>query len=153
MPVVIDGNNLLHSLPSGSNNRSAVRRRVLEAVRKEKMHITVVFDGPPSDGSPAVEHLGTVTIRYSGAVSADDAILHLLPTGGRASEVVVVTDDRELQRRVRERGGKFRSLAEWRRRKPRKTRPTNHEAKLSSHDVADWEAYFSTSGDTEDPQR
>lgn len=152
MPVVIDGNNLLHSLPSGSQNRSEVRRQVLDAVRNEKMHIIVVFDGPPGDGSPAVEHLGTVTIRFSGEITADEAILNLLREG-RASDVVVVTDDRELQRRVRDRGGKIRLLAEWRRRRPRKTRPKTHEAKLSSHDVADWEAYFSTSGDTEDPQR
>ena len=63
MPVVIDGNNLLHSLPSGFDNRSGVRRQVLEAVRNEKVRITVVFDGPPSEGSPVVEHLGTVIVR------------------------------------------------------------------------------------------
>ena len=147
---MIDGNNLLHSLPSGSNNRSGVRRQVLEAVRYEKMRITVVFDGPPDKGSAAVEHLGSVTIRYSGAVSADEVIVQLLPTGNRASESVVVTDDRELQRRVREMGGKIRSLADWRRRKPRKTRPKVHESKLSSHDVADWEAYFSSGKDAEE---
>jgi hypothetical protein len=35
VPVLIDGNNLLHSLPSGSNNRSGVRRQVLDAARHE----------------------------------------------------------------------------------------------------------------------
>ena len=149
MPVLIDGNNLLHILPSGSNDRSGVRSQVLDAVRKEKMRITVVFDGPPPGGSPAVEHLGPVTVRYSGKTSADDMILQLIPQGGRASESVVVTDDQELRRRVRARGGTIRSLAEWRRRKPRKSHPKTHEPKLSSHDVADWEAYFSSTKNDE----
>ena len=149
MPVVIDGNNLLHSLPSGSNNRSGVRRQVLDAVRNEKVRITVVFDGPPPGGFPEVEHLGPVTVRYSGKTSADDVILQLIPQGSRASESVVVTDDQELRRRVRERGGTVRSLAQWRQRKPRKGRPKTHEPKLSSHDVADWEAYFSSTKNDE----
>ena len=150
MPVLIDGNNLLHSLPSASKNRKEVRRRVLDAVRRENLSITVVFDGPPSAGSPVIEHLGPVTIRYSGAKSADDVILEMLPQGKRAAESVVVTDDRELQRRVRDRGGKLRSLAEWRQRKPRKSRPKTHESKLSSYEVADWEAFFSSGGDDDD---
>jgi hypothetical protein len=149
VPVLIDGNNLLHSLPAGSNNRSGVRRQVLDAARSEKMRITVVFDGPPPGGSPEMEHLGPVTVRYSGGKSADDAILQLIPQGSRASESVVVTDDQELRRRVRERGGTVRSLAQWRKRKPRKTRSKTHEPKLSSHDLADWEAYFSSAKNDE----
>jgi hypothetical protein len=145
VPVVIDGNNLLHSLSPGSRTRGEVRRRVLEAVRDEHLRITVVFDGPPPEGAPDVEHLGSVIVRYSGAVKADDVILGLLPKDRRASESVVVTDDRQLRRRVQDRGARVRSLAEWRRRKPRKSRPKTHEPKLSSHEVADWEAYFASS--------
>jgi predicted RNA-binding protein with PIN domain len=143
MPLLIDGNNLLHSLPSSERSRADVRQRVLETVRYERLQVTVVFDGPPPDGSPKVEHLGRVTVRYSGSSSADDVILRVLPDGSRASEWVVVTDDRELGNRVRDRGGRVRSLGEWHGRRPKPPRRPQHEPKLSSHDIAEWEGYFS----------
>ena len=143
MPLLIDGNNLLHSLPPSERSRADVRHLVLEAVRHERLQVTVVFDGPPPDGSPEVEHLGRVTVRYSGSSSADDLILRALPDGSRASEWTVATNDRELGNRVRNRGGRVLSLSEWRSRKPRPPRKLAHEPKLSSHDIDEWEAYFS----------
>jgi hypothetical protein len=143
MPLLIDGNNLLHSLAPTERSRADVRHLVLEAVRHERFQVTVVFDGPPPDGSPKVEHLGRVTVRYSGSSSADDLILRVLPDGSRASEWAVATDDRELGNRVRNRGGRVLSLSEWRSRRPRPPRKLAHEAKLSSHDIDEWEAYFS----------
>lgn len=151
MPLLIDGNNLLHSLPGWERSRADVRHLVLERVRHERLDVTVVFDGPPPDGSPKVEHLGRVTVRYSGSSSADDVILRVLPSGSRASEWAVVTDDRELGNRIRDRGGRVLSLGEWHSRRPRPPRRPTHEPKLSSHEVAEWETFFSSSGDTEDP--
>jgi len=150
MPLVIDGNNLLHSLPSTQRSRDEVRRRVLDAVRHETLQVTIVFDGPPKTGSPAVEHLGRVTIRYSGASTADEVILQLLPKRSGAANWTVVTDDRDLRFRVRQAGGHVRSLAEWRRRRPRSPRRPAHEPKMSSHEVADWERYFATAEDDDD---
>ena len=150
MPVIIDGNNLLHSLPSQEQNRDGVRRRALDTVRHGGMSLTVVFDGPPPVGSPDPEHLGRLTIRYSGASSADDLILRLLPRSGRASEWVVVTDDRALRDRVREQGAQIRSLSQWRARKPKKSRRPSRESKLSSHEIEDWEAYFTSREDDAD---
>jgi len=143
MPLLIDGNNLLHSLPPSERSRADVRHLVLETVRRERLQVTVVFDGPPPDGSPKVEHLGRVTVRYSGSSSADDLILRVLPGGSRASEWAVVTDDQELGNRVRDRGGRVLSLSEWHSRKPRPPHKLAHEPKLSSHDINEWEAYFS----------
>jgi len=150
MPVIIDGNNLLHSLPSQEQNRDGVRRRALDTVRHGGMSLTVVFDGPPPVGSPDPEHLGRLTIRYSGASSADDLILRLLPRSGRASEWVVVTDDRALRDRVREQGAQVRSLSQWRARKSKKSRRPSRESKLSSHEIEDWEAYFTSREDDAD---
>jgi hypothetical protein len=141
MPVVIDGNNLMHAI-SPSGGRDSVRRQALEKVRSEGVTITVVFDGPPPQGSPTVEHLGRVTVRYSGKRSADDEIVDLIPDGKRAAEWVVVTNDRGLGRRVKERGGTVRSLADWRRRRPRKSAVRPPQSKLSSHEVAEWEKFF-----------
>jgi len=144
MPLLIDGNNLLHRLPAGERNRTGVRRQVLEATRHETISVTVVFDGPPPEGMSARESLGNVTIIYSGARSADDVIVASLPAGKAASQYSVVTDDRGLAARVQDRGGKVRTLAEWRgrRRRPPPTRP-RVESKLSSNEVAEWEAFFS----------
>lgn len=152
MPVIIDGNNLLHTLPSEERDRMSVRRRALDAVRNEGMSLTVVFDGPPPAGSPDTEHLGRVTVRYSGGSSADDLILRLLPAKGRASEWVVVSDDRALGTRVRDRGARVRTLTEWRSRRSRQRARATREPKLSSHEVSDWEGYFSSGGD-DDPER
>ena len=151
MPVVIDGNNLLHSLPRDSKDRSSVRRAALDLVRNERLQIIVVFDGPPPPGAPDLEHLGQVTVRYSVAKTADDIILDILPAGGQASEWVVVTDDRSLGERIRERGARTKTLAQWRGRRHRKQRRQTQEPRLSSREVADWEAFFSTGRDDETP--
>ena len=151
MPVIIDGNNLLHGLPKTEQNRDSVRRAALDAVRSGGMSLTVVFDGPPPAGSAGPEHLGRLTIRYSGASSADDLILRLLPRTSKASDWVVVTDDRALRNRVRERGGQVRALGEWRSRQRRKARHVSREPKLSSREVADWEAFFSSHGADQEP--
>ena len=143
MPILLDGNNLLHRLDTADRSRSGVRRQVLQATRHEKMSVTVVFDGPPPSGAPARESLGHVTVIYSGSKTADDFIVGLLPTGKAAKQWSVVTDDRGLAGRVRDRGAEVRSLAEWRGRRRQKSpgRP-RVESKLSSHDVAEWESFF-----------
>jgi predicted RNA-binding protein with PIN domain len=150
MPVLIDGNNLLHSLPGDQRQRSSVRRQALDAVRHEGVKLIVVFDGPPPPGSPELERLGQVSVRYSGQSSADDVIVSLLRSNSRAVDWVVVTDDHALRDRVRECGAQVRSLAQWRARRTPKTRRRTREAKLSSREVADWEAYFAWR-DEEDP--
>lgn len=143
MPVVIDGNNFMYG-STGSGGRGDLRRKALEAVRNEGFELTVVFDGPPPEGTPPIEHLGRVTVRYAAPKTADEVIVKLIPEDSRAGAWVVVTDDRELQHEVRRRGARVRSLAEWRRRRVKRSRRTTHESKLSSHEVADWEAYFSS---------
>ena len=145
MPVIVDGNNLLHSLPRPHRSRADVRKRALDLVRHEALKVVVVFDGPPPEGMPPTEHLGRVTIRYSAAAAADDVIIGMLPGGKAASQWVVVTDDRGLQARVRSKGAEVRTLAQWRGRRPER-RPSSHESRLSSHEIAEWEEYFSGGG-------
>lgn len=151
MPILIDGNNLLHSLPPHQRSREAVRQKVLDQSRREKISVTVVFDGPPPDGSPEVEHLGQVTIIYSGPCSADDVIIDRLPTGGTARSWFVVTNDRNLSIRVRERGASIRSLTQWTGRRGAKTPPGKPRPKprLRSSEVHQWEKELSEGKDTE----
>ena len=149
MPLILDGNNLLHSLPRGRRSREEVRRQALEAVRRQALSLTVVFDGPPPEASPEVEHLGRVTIRYSGGEAADEVILALLPARGRG-QWVIVTDDRELRERARAKGARVRSLAEWAGSRATPRRISRHEPKLSSREIADWEAFFSQEGNRDE---
>ena len=151
MPILLDGNNLLHRMDAADQSRSGVRRQVLQATRHEKMSVTVVFDGPPPSGAMARESLGHVTVIYSGSKTADDYIVGLLPTGTAAKQWSVVTDDRGLAERVRERGAEVRSLVDWRDRRRQKPpgRP-RVESKLSSHDVQDWEKFFAEGGCEDD---
>jgi hypothetical protein len=148
MPLIVDGNNLLHSLPRADRNRSEVRRQVLEAVRQQRVRVTVVFDGPPPTGTPELEHLGSVTVRYSGKLSADKVILDLV-AAGNAADWVVISDDRELRNLARERGAAVRSLGEWKGRRSKPGRRAGREPKLSSHEVAEWESYFSAGREKE----
>jgi hypothetical protein len=140
MPILLDGNNLLHRL-RGAHGRADVRHQVLDACRGQRRRVTVVFDGPPPSGTPARESLGPVTVVYSGARPADDVIVSRVPAGPRGREWVVVTDDRGLARRARARGASIRSLADWLSQSPPMDRPT-HDRGLAPDDVAAWEAYF-----------
>lgn len=146
MPVLLDGNNLLHRLPKANRSRAAVRRLVLDATRSERMSVTVVFDGPPPAGSPPEELLGRALVIYSGPRSADEVILSRIPAGRAARQWIVVTDDRGLGQRARDRGASVRALRQWQAR-PRKT-PTGRgaEPKLSSREVSEWEEYFRDRG-------
>ena len=142
MPILVDGNNLLHRLPRPNRNREQVRRMVLDHCRHERVKITVVFDGPPPPGAPPREELGTVTVVYAGSETADDVIIRGLPGGASARNWVVVTDDRELQARARNKGASIRTHAEWSRKRPPPPPKPRIESRLSSHEVAEWEEFF-----------
>ena len=117
---------------------------MLEATRNERMSVTVVFDGQPPEGMSARESLGNVTVVYSGSRSADDVIVGMIPSGSAAGQWSVVTDDRGLADRVRDRGARVRRLTEWRGRRRQKTPArARAESKLSSNEIAEWEDYFS----------
>jgi hypothetical protein len=106
--------------------------------------MVVVFDGPPPSGSPSREVLGQVTVLWSGAASADDVIVGSIPEGPSARQWTVITDDRGLAGRARRRGAATRTLADWRRKRPPAPKRAQREPKLSSREVEDWEAYFSS---------
>ena len=152
MPIVIDGNNLLHSLPPGQRSRAAVREGVLDQSRREKISVTLVFDGPPPDGTPPAEYLGSVTILYSGLTSADDLIISRLPSGGPARSWSVVTNDRGLGARVRQRGASVRTLAQWTSRRGAKFGPGKPRPKspLRANEVRKWEEIFNEDRKTEE---
>ncbi|MCP4902403.1 MAG: NYN domain-containing protein [bacterium] len=149
MPIIIDGNNLLHSLPRSARSRHDVRRLTLELVRTEGMRVTVVFDGPPPSGSPDQEHLGRATIVYGGSRSADDLIVKRLPRDNNAKNWTVVTDDRVLASRVRQTGAHLKSLREWRTKLASVKSAEKRDVSMSQNEIAEWEEYFERGGEKE----
>jgi hypothetical protein len=149
MPVLIDGNNLLHHLPGGQRRREEVRRLSLELIRREAVRVVVVFDGPSPQGTPPRELLGRLTIVYSGSRSADDVIIDTLPGGAGARQWTVVTDDLKLRDRARRQGAEVRSTGQWGRKllgpgsEPADSR-TSTSDKLSPSQVEEWSRYFAS---------
>ena len=143
MPVLVDGNNLMYLLAAGDRSRTGVRRLVLDLARRERITVTIVFDGPPPAGTPEIERLGRVTVRYSGTASADEVILRLLPAGNAARSWTVVSGDRELVDRARNRGARTRPAREWAAKLPPSGAKTAaRDRALSVDEVAEWERYF-----------
>jgi hypothetical protein len=143
MPILVDGNNLMHRLPRNQRTRAGVRDLVLRQTRQERITVTVVFDGPPPDSGPEKEHLGAVTIRYSGGRSADAVILSTLPERG-AKDWTVVTDDRSLADRARDRGAGIRRLDEWLGRpgRPKRAPKRPYQRPIGRRELEDWEEAF-----------
>lgn len=104
MPYLVDGNNLIGRAGRGTasdEDRSALIRELSDRLRRTRARVVVFFDG---GGGPT--SLGTLSIRFSGAVTADDAIVREITRSRSPREELVVTADRELARRARDAGGR-----------------------------------------------
>lgn len=107
--LLVDGTNLLHAIRRGAGPApsSAVIGRLRAAVPAD-VRVEIVFDGPPPPGSGGRIAHG-VGVRYAGRISADDHIRALVdtlprPRPGEDQPVLVVTDDAELRRSLRDVG-------------------------------------------------
>ena len=123
MRWLVDGMNVVGSRPDGwwRDRRSAIVALAEElstwaAATDEQ--VTVVFDGRPFD-VPAREAV-VLFASGRGRNAADDEMMQMVEGDAEPASLRVVTSDRELARRVRERGaqvmtaGSFRrSLARW----------------------------------------
>lgn len=95
MRRIVDGMNVIGSRPDGWwRDRPGAQRRLVAQLGALGRPLTVVFDGREHDTAPATG----IEVRF--ARHADDLIAELAEPG-----VVVVTSDRGLAARVRERGG------------------------------------------------
>ncbi len=141
MPYILDGNNLIGHA-RGSSRPSEEDRRALVAEVSDRLRATrakalLVFDGP----GPRRSSMGNLSILEAGAAGADEAILLEIGRAREPREIVVVTADRDLSRRVRDAGGEAMRPDEfWSRFGVSKARPGRSEpAKV---DVEDWMRYF-----------
>jgi predicted RNA-binding protein with PIN domain len=110
LPVLIDGNNLLHAANAVGKSPLLLGRSMLCDIignwalrRRERVHI--VFDGPAPSGALA-QQIGhpAIEVTYSGAgVSADSAIERLLGADSAARRLIVVSSDRAVAQAARRR--------------------------------------------------
>ena len=141
MPYFLDGNNLIgHTLgssrPSEDDRRSLIAE-VGDRLRQTRAKALLFFDGPGEKKTS----LGNLSIRECGAGGADDAILREIGRSAAPQEIIVVTADRDLVRRVRDSRAKALSPADfWSRFGASKGPPPRDP--VGKVDVDEWTRYF-----------
>ncbi len=122
--LIVDGSNLLHALARGRSGPAPAATLIgrLRGVIPPAVRIELIFDGPPDLGLRGTRIASGLTVRHSGRVSADSLIDRLVAdaigTGGTTEAahaagwaILVVTDDIELGRAIRRRGGRTTGAA------------------------------------------
>lgn len=105
MPYILDANNLIGRARGAARpseeDRDALVKEVAQRLRRTRAKAALFFDGP----AVRATSLGSLSLRACGG-SADDAIVREVQRAAAPSEIVVVTADRDLARRVRDAGAK-----------------------------------------------
>ena len=110
--LLVDANNLLGSLSRGRAPLppAALIGRIRGAIPRE-IDVELVFDGPPDGAIGKGRRVASgVVVRYAGGRSADAMLRAILDAAGPLAPgyeptTLVVTDDAELRRSLRARGG------------------------------------------------
>jgi len=119
VPVLVDGNNLLHAARGAEQTGPLVGRSLLcdalaKWARRRRERVHVVFDGraPRPD---LAKQIGTSDIRvsYSGRRSADAVLIETLETDSAARRILVVSSDHEIIRAARRRRAKAMRSGEF----------------------------------------
>lgn len=144
MPYWFDGNNLIGQSAAAANADRRTRRAFLSELSSYRQagggRFLVYFDGDDPDRSAAPPG---VTVRFSAPVSSDEAIVRGLEANQKPAEITVVTNDRELILRCRERGSGTLTWSEFASKmKSRHSLPRTRTEKQEQIDVDDWIRYF-----------
>jgi len=113
---LVDASNVIGSRPDGWwRDRKAADDRLIAAVARlpsGEDHYTVVLDR----GGKNWEHDGVTVLHASrpGRNAADDRIVDEVEQADDVDDLVIVTGDRELRRRVEERGARVASARRFR---------------------------------------
>lgn len=140
MPYFLDGNNLI-GLARGTarpseEDRQALMAEVAERLRRTRARAVLFFDGSTNRSSS----LGDLEIREVLGASADDAIVAGVERARNPCEILVVTADRGLARRVRDAGGKTLAPQEFWQRFGAKSGPLRQDS--TKINVDEWIRYF-----------
>lgn len=155
MPYIIDGNNLIGSMPDITLEDPGARKKIVEIVRKyqqsKNSSVIIVFDGEPDNvfhRQPLDEKFTVVYPRYGD--SADDEIKRILGRYTYFKDVVLVTSDRELKTYARKKGARIINSIEFHYELRRYTRvqgikESNQKrinAQLSDNEIDQWLKIF-----------
>jgi len=113
---VIDGFNVIHKINQlrNSNNPHLGLIRYLQAYEltgSRNNRVIIVFDGGPN--RDAIREKGSFEVFFSQDQSADDLIKVKLSQFKRTSEVVVVSDDREIRNAAKKFGARICRTADF----------------------------------------
>src|SRR5262245_8444648 len=148
MPYLVDGNNLLGLRPEVLAKEPGIRRRLVTQLaafaRARRTSVSVVFDGDPDeDGLRSDMTLGGVRAIFSGRTSdADGRILRILDEAKDPAGFTLVTSDRALGDRARQRRARCVTSLKFRRTLEEIGAAREDDAPLSADQVADWESWF-----------
>lgn len=149
MPFLIDGNNLLGLRPEILVKDPAVRSRLVKRLadfaRAKRTSVMVVFDGEPEEGTLRPDMtLGGVRVIFAGRKSdADSRILKILDEVRDPAGFTLVTSDRQLGDRARQRRARCVTSIKFRRTlEELAPAGAGEDAPLSADQVADWESWF-----------
>jgi hypothetical protein len=142
MPYWFDGNNLIGRSVAAARADSKLRRDFLSTLssyhRSGGGRFLVYFDGDDPDRAATPPG---VAIRYSAPASTDETIIRRLLEIQRPSEVIIVTNDRELASRCRNARASVLSWLEFT--SKMQSRPSHTKNDPQEHvDVEDWMRYF-----------
>jgi len=104
--LIVDAYNLLHAASGRRGKITGLSLRQLCDVCAE-MKLTLVMDGVRKPREPAVDDYATLQLQWAGrGRSADDAIVNMCESSTGRRDICVVTDDRQLQSRVKHLGAR-----------------------------------------------
>ncbi len=158
MPVVIDGNNLLHAARKRDSTQlligpSMLCDKVGSWARRCGERVRVVFDGPvPSAARAAQIGHPAIEVLFSGSgVSADAVVIGIVEHDSAARRLLVVSSDRAIQRAAKRRRARtIAADAFWvallrvleRPEGKQRREPEEKEAGLGPAATAEWLAEF-----------
>ncbi len=153
MPVLIDGDNLLHAARGALEGFERASRASLCHLlstwdRRGRQGVTVFFDGvrPENPGDGPVSR-GPLSVRYSDRRTADDLIIETIASSSAPRRLVVVSSDREVRAAARRRRARsldsnafitqvLKDLDRFQRAKPPEPREKFHG--LAPGEAEDW---------------
>jgi predicted RNA-binding protein with PIN domain len=144
MPYWFDGNNLIGLSAAAARADSRARRAFISALhsyhRSGGGKFLVYFDGDHTDHATSPPG---VSVRFSAPISCDEAILKRLREIQNPTEVIVVTNDRELKTRCRSEGAAVQTWNEFTTRmQSRRVPQRNRHEQPERVDIDEWMQYF-----------
>jgi hypothetical protein len=96
--VIIDGNNLLHTMrehaPIPTVGRETMVRIVERWARRGRERVTLILDGaPPRDGLSAQMTGAHITVRFSAPRTADDLIVDMIHRAANPDDLRIISRD------------------------------------------------------------